>query len=328
MTVRHFKCYRLYCTKLPSAENQSQRIMNNKGDMNVTSDLDNTKNFMDDDTKNLEKGNASNCKINVNDEQITTSDPLLNETPEKKLNGHGRRHSSFFNIPALHAQNDDSFRGKCFRLTNSVNFQVVVIGFVILDCIFIIAELVIDLRITKDEVCDKVTCEPIKADHSLSLMLQSISLAILTLFVIELLFKLYVLRLDFFKSKMEIFDYTIVVVSWSLDIVFFRHDEHAMNLLIFLRMWRLVRIIHAIAVSMRAPVEHQLEQEQDAHHVTEARLDKLFNYTKDLEKEVEELRNLLKNFVDTLPETKHRGIPMPTFSKKSKLRNSKEGKLK
>ncbi|XP_037050758.1 voltage-gated hydrogen channel 1-like [Bradysia coprophila] len=304
--------------------------MNTKEGTNVTSDLDNTKISTDDDSKNLEKDDASICKINVNDEQITTSDPLLNETKplEKKLNGHGRRHSSFFNIPALHAQNDDSFRGKCFRLINSVNFQIVVIGFVILDCIFIIAELVIDLRITKDEMCDKVTCEPIKTDHSLSLTLQSISLAILTLFVIELLFKLYVLRLDFFKSKMEIFDYTIVVVSWSLDIVFFRHDEHAMNLLIFLRMWRLVRIIHAIAVSMRAPVEHQLEQEKDAHHVTEARLDKLFNYTKDLEKEVEELRNLLKNFVDTLPATNHRGIPMPTFSKKSKLRSSKEGKLK
>lgn len=124
---------------------------------------------------------------------------------------------------------------------------------------------------------------------------------------------------------MEIFDYTIVVVSWSLDIVFFQHEAYNTNLLIFLRMWRLVRIIHAIAVSMRAPVEHKLEQEKDAHHVTEARLDKLFKYTKELETEVEELRNLLNNFVDILPETKHRRIPKPTFRKKSKLRNNNDG---
>lgn len=146
-------------------------------------------------------------------------------------------------------------------------------------------------------------------------------MAILTLFIIELLFKLYVLRLDFFKSKMEVFDYTIVVVSWSLDIVFFQHDDHAINLLIFLRMWRLIRIVHAIAVSMRAPVEHKLDQEKDAHYVTEARLDKLFNYTRELEAEIEDLRNCLQNFVEKLPATKLRKIA--TLSIKSKVKSSK-----
>lgn len=113
---------------------------------------------------------------------------------------------------------------------------------------------------------------------------------------------------------MEIFDYNIVVVSWSLDIIFFDHDEHTINLLIFLRMWRLIRIIHAIAVSMRAPVEHQLEQEKHAHNVTEARLDKLFNYTKDLEVEIKELREMLQNFVETLPSTKLKKISTLSIS--------------
>ncbi|KAJ6642180.1 Voltage-gated hydrogen channel 1, partial [Pseudolycoriella hygida] len=234
-------------------------------------------------------------KIEVNDELTTNSDPLLSDgpLPERKVNHNIRRHSSFFNIPALHASHDDSFRGRCFSLIYSTNFQIAIVGFVVLDCIFIIAELVIDLRITKDEVCDKVTCEAIKKDHSLILILQSISLGILTLFIIELLFKLYVLRLDFFKSKMEIFDYTIVIVSWTLDIVFFNHDEHAMNLLIFLRLWRLIRIIHAIAMSMRGPIENQLKQEKLEHQIAEAKLEKLFYYTKELEEEIDDLRNLL-----------------------------------
>lgn len=200
-------------------------------------------------------------------------------------------------------------------------------------------DLNIKLYIKLGEICDKVTCEPIKSDHSLSLVtmnsinrliklwwafqitnqiLQSISLAILSLFIVELLFKLYVLRLDFFQSKMDIFDYTIVVVSWSLDIVFFQHDEHAINLLIFLRMWRLIRIIHAIAVSMRAPIEHQLEQEKYAHNITEARLDKLFNYTKELEVEIKELRDVLQNFVVALPSTKLKKISTLSIERKEK----------
>lgn len=117
---------------------------------------------------------------------------------------------------------------------------------------------------------------------------------------------------------MEVFDYIIVVVSWSLDIVFFEHDEHAINLLIFLRMWRLIRIIHAIAVSMRAPVEHQLEQEKYAHNITEARLEKLFNYMKELEEEIKDLRDMLQNFVDTLPATKLKKISRLSIERKEK----------
>lgn len=83
-------------------------------------------------------------------------------------------------------------------------------------------------------------------------------------------------------------------------------------------MWRLIRIIHAIAVSMRAPVEHQLEQEKQSHHITEARLDKLFNYTKELEGEIKDLRGLLQNFVETLPITKVRKISTLSIKRKGK----------
>lgn len=94
---------------------------------------------------------------------------------------------------------------------------------------------------------------------------------------------------------MEIFDAIIVIVSWSLDIAFFHHgdDADAASMLIFLRMWRLIRIVHAIAVSMITPVIHQLEEEEHAHSVTEVKLEKLTDYTKELELEIKELRDLL-----------------------------------
>lgn len=122
------------------------------------------------------------------------------------------------------------------------------------------------------------------------------------------MFKLYALRQNFFKLKMEMFDAVIVVVSWSLDIAFFHHgdDADAITLLIFLRMWRLIRIVHAIAVSMATPVIHKLEHEEHAHQVTEIKLEKLFSYTKELEHEICDLRNMLRNANRALPKTKVR----------------------
>lgn len=109
---------------------------------------------------------------------------------------------------------------------------------------------------------------------------------------------------------MEMFDAVIVVVSWTLDIIFFHHgdDADAITLLIFLRMWRLVRIVHAIAVSMATPVIHNLEQEEHSHHITEIKLEKLFSYTKELEQEARELRVMLLNSNRSLvlPKTKVR----------------------
>lgn len=102
---------------------------------------------------------------------------------------------------------------------------------------------------------------------------------------------------------MEIFDAFIVIVSWSLDLAFFHHgdDAIAVSMLIFLRMWRLIRIVHAIAVSMITPTAHQLEKEEHAHKVTEVKLEKLTDYTKELEIEIKELRNLLVDSDRSLP---------------------------
>lgn len=105
---------------------------------------------------------------------------------------------------------------------------------------------------------------------------------------------------------MEIFDAIIVIVSWSLDIAFFHHgdDADAISMLIFLRMWRLIRIVHAIAVSMITPVIHQLEHAEHAHHVTEVKLEKLADYSKELEVEIQELRHLLVDSDRSLPRSR------------------------
>lgn len=71
-------------------------------------------------------------------------------------------------------------------------------------------------------------------------------------------------------------------------------------------MWRLIRIVHAIAVSMITPVAHQLEREEQAHQVTSFKYEKLKEYTKDLEDEISELRTMFTDSDRSLPQTKVR----------------------
>lgn len=72
------------------------------------------------------------------------------------------------------------------------------------------------------------------------------SIAILTFFMMEIFFKLYVFRLEFFHHKFEILDTIVVVISFVLDVVllFHEHQFEALGLLILLRLWRVARIIN------------------------------------------------------------------------------------
>ena len=64
--------------------------------------------------------------------------------------------------------------------------------------------------------------------------------------MIEIAVKIFAFRLDFFKSKMEVFDAIIVVVSFVLDIVYASAEgvESAVGLIIILRLWRVTRILN------------------------------------------------------------------------------------
>lgn len=73
-----------------------------------------------------------------------------------------------------------------------------------------------------------------------------LSLSILTIFLVEVGFKIFVYRREFFHHKFEVLDGIVVVVSFILDIVliFREHEFEAVGLLILLRLWRVARIIN------------------------------------------------------------------------------------
>lgn len=74
------------------------------------------------------------------------------------------------------------------------------------------------------------------------------SFAILVFFMLEISFKIFVFRMEFFHHKFEILDAIVVVLSFILDLVllFKKHQFEALGLLILLRLWRVARIINGV----------------------------------------------------------------------------------
>ena len=61
--------------------------------------------------------------------------------------------------------------------------------------------------------------------------------------------KLYGMGLEFFRSKMEVFDAVIIISSFVLDLVFMEgvgvdRGEEAAALLIMFLLWRILRVIN------------------------------------------------------------------------------------
>lgn len=178
-----------------------------------------------------------------------------------------------------------SFRDSLKRLYSSERFQVAVVCLVILDAIFVLAELLIDLSIIE-----------LEHGHIAPEVFHYLSLALLTFFVVELAGKLFAYRLEFFQHKFEVFDGVVVIVSFVLDIVFvFREDAFdGMGLLILLRLWRVARIINGVLVSVKTRADQRLHKLKDSYDHLVQRVTELQARTDKLEKENQKLQALLK----------------------------------
>lgn len=178
-----------------------------------------------------------------------------------------------------------TFRGALKRLYSSDRFQVAVVSLVILDAIFVLAELLIDLSVIK-----------LEHGHIAPEVFHYLSLALLTFFMVELVGKLYAYRLEFFQHKFEVFDGVVVVISFVLDIVFIFHEDafDGMGLLILLRLWRVARIINGILVSVKTRAHQQIHKLKESYDHLVQRVTELQERTDKLEKENQRLQALLK----------------------------------
>ncbi|NXK26700.1 HVCN1 protein, partial [Arenaria interpres] len=149
-----------------------------------------------------------------------------------------------------------SFQDMMKKLFSSHRFQILIVCLVILDALLVLGELLMDLKIIHP---DKYNITP-KVFHYLSL-------SILTIFLVEVGFKVFVYRREFFHHKFEVLDGIVVIVSFILDVVliFREHEFEAVGLLILLRLWRVARIINGIILSVKTRSEQQVSKLKQAN---------------------------------------------------------------
>ncbi|NP_001088875.1 voltage-gated hydrogen channel 1 isoform X1 [Xenopus laevis] len=144
-----------------------------------------------------------------------------------------------------------SFRGALKWLLSSHKFQIVIICLVILDALFVLVEVLLDLELLAEKV-----------DHIIPEIFHYLSISVLTFFILEIAGKLYAFRLEFFHHKFEVFDAAIVVISFIIDIVYISREDifNAVGLLILLRLWRVARIVNGVIVSVKTRAEEKMHK--------------------------------------------------------------------
>ncbi|KAK2823701.1 hypothetical protein Q7C36_020301 [Tachysurus vachellii] len=177
-----------------------------------------------------------------------------------------------------------TFRDGLKRLFSSERFQIAVVILVILDALFVLCELLLDLSI-------------IEADehHIAPQVFHYLSLALLTFFMVELGFKLYAFQLEFFHHKFEVFDGIVVIVSFILDIVYISKENafDGMGLLILLRLWRVARIINGILLSVKSQADHKVHKLKEENDRLLHQISELQEHKTAMEQEVKVLRAIL-----------------------------------
>lgn len=178
-----------------------------------------------------------------------------------------------------------SIRDSLRLLYSTERFQIVVVCLVVLDAIFVLCELLIDLSI-------------IQADHHriAPQVFHYLSLALLTFFMVELSGKIYAYRLEFLRHKFEVFDGIVVVVSFILDIVYISKEDafDAMGLLILLRLWRVARIINGIIMSVKNRAHHKVQKIKEIKENLVHQVNELQERNTKLDQENARLRAILK----------------------------------
>lgn len=117
-----------------------------------------------------------------------------------------------------------------------------VVSLVIFNCLIVIVELFINLRIF----------ELGQQNSSASAILHFINITILGLFVLEMGIKALAMGIRFFKHRMEMFDFVVVLLAFSLGLAFGGRENSAdgIGLLIILRLWRVTKILNSMDFKM------------------------------------------------------------------------------
>lgn len=252
----------------------------------------------------VEEQNEKLCQ----DETSGDTSDLADNNSSNLVNIPSNIYSSDTNI----VRTDNGYRAKLRRTLSTHRFQVCVVSFVIIDCMVVIAELLMDLRILSME--DSVTWSkgsapptrfPAESYYLVPDVLHSISIAILAMFVLEICFKIFAFGFDFLKLGWEMFDSVVVTVTFFLDVLL-PHSHSSTNglgLFIILRLWRVARILNGMVKSVKKQADRHVVCEKRRRENLEEELDRYRDICQQQKVTIVQMEGLLKS----------NGIPIPHF---------------
>ncbi|KAJ3331605.1 hypothetical protein HDU76_002717 [Blyttiomyces sp. JEL0837] len=136
---------------------------------------------------------------------------------------------------------------------------------------------ILDLFIVGTEIVVSIEdrCKLEERDEPVILeFLHIVSTAILFLFVFELSLRAYCFGLKYFTtSNLHMFDATVVILSLIFDLALKGWAEEFASLLIILRLWRVVRVIDGVAVTLEENTKEELAALKAENHKLRAELE-------------------------------------------------------
>ncbi|XP_075690858.1 voltage-gated hydrogen channel 1 [Rhinoderma darwinii] len=172
-------------------------------------------------------------------------------------------------------------------------FQIVIVCLVILDALFVLIEVLLDLELLAERV-----------NHIIPEIFHYLSVSVLSFFLLEIVGKLYAFRLEFFHHKFEVFDAIIVIISFIIDVVYITREDifNAVGLLILLRLWRVARIVNGVILSVKSRAEEKIHKLKAKQETLLARVSHLEQQCTQQEQEISRLQTLLQQN-NIFPET-------------------------
>ncbi|CAG5113311.1 Oidioi.mRNA.OKI2018_I69.chr2.g7422.t2.cds [Oikopleura dioica] len=152
------------------------------------------------------------------------------------------------------------------KLLHSHAFQAIILFLVLVDCAVIACEIVFDEKVkTHYDYCspnattcqDEIDSKQTKKWKNIYMSLYYTSLALLSIFVVEVILKIVFTAKKFLKSWIHIFDALIVITSWVLMLVMLDKEGVLIELKIlqdvkngmiaeFLIAFRVIRLVHGM----------------------------------------------------------------------------------
>lgn len=195
----------------------------------------------------MTSSHGSSVSVRLSDTTLTTMELFEEEPDNVKANN--------CCCPCLNQWWNSEFKHQRFivHIVEKTSFHLAIIILVLLDCLLVVGELMLDFIYLSNKCDDKKhnLGNETEGNETLELAIEVLhfgSIAFLSVFVLEVLIKIYAFGKkwwDIHEKKMEWLDAIIVIVSFIIDVYFLKQPNVIAEislLFISFRLWRIVSI--------------------------------------------------------------------------------------